>query len=63
MDLETLKQLRTQNLKLEGQIIETRDGDENKVQSHRKQWEMTIDDLTRDLREAQAAIVQKETIF
>ena len=56
-NLETLKQLRAQNLKLEAQIIESRDCDEKKVQSHRMQWEMTMEDLNRELKEAQATIV------
>jgi len=44
--------MRAQNIKLEAQIIEKRDTDESKGKSQRKQWEMTVDDLTRDLKEA-----------
>ena len=57
MHMDTLKQLRAQNLKLEAQLIEIKDSDQAKVKTQSKQWEMTIEDLSRDLKEAQNTLV------
>ena len=61
--METLKQLRNQNLQLESQLVEMRDSDEQKTRTKTKQWERTIEDLTRDLKEARATIVEKDNVF
>lgn len=63
MNMDTLKQLRAHNLKLESQMIEMRDNDDSKAKTQTKQWEMTITDLTKDLKEAQTTIVEKDTVF
>ena len=63
MNMETLKQLRNQNLQLESQLVEMRDSDEQKTRTKTKQWERTIEDLTRDLKEARATIVEKDNVF
>ena len=63
MNMDTLKQLRAHNLKLESQMIEMRDNDDSKAKTQSKQWEMTITDLTKDLKEAQTTIVEKDTVF
>ena len=63
MNMDTLKQLRAHNLKLESQMIEMRDNDDSKVKNQTKQWEMTITDLTKDLKEAQTTIAEKDTVF
>ena len=57
MHMDTLKQLRAQNLKLEAQLIEIKDSDQAKIKTQSKQWEMTIEDLSRDLKEAQNTLV------
>ncbi len=33
-------------------MVEMRDSDDTKIKTQSKQWEMTITDLTRDLRDA-----------
>ena len=55
-DMDTLKQLKACNLRLEGQIVELRDSDDTKVKNQTKQWEATIDDLNKDLQDAKATI-------
>jgi len=50
--METLKQLRAHNLKLEAQLIEVQGSDEAKMRTQAKQWESTIEDLSKDLRDA-----------
>ena len=62
-DMDTLKQLKACNLRLEGQLVEIRDADESKVKTQTKQWEATIEDLNKDLKDAKATIVEKETVF
>ena len=62
-DMDTLKQLKACNLRLEGQIVELRDSDDTKVKNQTKQWEATIDDLNKDLQDAKATIQEKESIF
>lgn len=44
-------------------MVEIRDSDDTKIKTQSKQWEMTITDLTRDLRDAQAVIVEKDTVY
>ena len=61
--MDTLKQLKACNLRLEGQIFELRDSDDTKVKNQTKQWEATIDDLNKDLKDAKATIREKESIF
>ena len=39
MNMDTLKQLRAQNLQLEAQIVDMRDSDEQKGITQNKQWE------------------------
>ena len=62
-DMDTLKQLKACNLRLESQLVELRDSDETKVKTQTKQWEATIDDITKDLQDAKATIVEKDNVF
>ena len=62
-DMDTLKQLKACNLRLEGQLVEIRDSDDVKVKTQAKQWEATIDDLSKDLQDAKATIIEKENVF
>ena len=50
--MDTLKQLRASNIRLEAQIIELRESDQTKIKTQSKQWEQTIEDLTQELKEA-----------
>ena len=50
-------------MQLEAQLVEMRDSDEQKSKTKSKQWERTIEDLTRDLKEARATIVEKDNDF
>ena len=43
--------------------MEIRDSDDSKVKTQTKQWEQTVEDLSKDLKHAHATIVEKETIF
>ena len=62
-NMDTLKQLRASNIRLEAQIIELRESDQTKIKTQSKQWEQTIEDLTQELKEAQTAIVEKENVY
>ena len=62
-NMDTLKRLKAENVRLEGQLIEQRDGDDAKVKTHAKQWESTVEDLTKELKDARATIVERDTIF
>ena len=62
-NMDTLKQLKACNLRLEAQLVELRDADDSKVKNQTKQWETTIEDLTKDLKDAKATILEKENVF
>lgn len=55
--------MRAHNVQLEAQIMENRDQDEQKGKSQTRQWEQTFEDLTKELKGAQATIVEKSTLF
>ena len=50
-------------MRLEAQLVELRDADDSKVKNQTKQWEATIEDLTKDLKDAKATILEKENVF
>ena len=62
-NMDILKQLRADNLRLESQLVELRNSDDTKAKTQTKQWEMTVGDLTKDLKDAQATIVERDTVF
>ena len=61
--MDTLKQLKACNIRLEGQLVEIRGSDDMKVKTKTKQWEATIEDLHKDLQDAQATIAEKDNVF